>query len=537
MTSSTSGMPAPRQINVYLVILLLAGGWVVTIGWFSKAYSDHLATNQAQVDLIRELTQDLNKVRSEVTEFHRHLDNQTALMARLTGDIIPLQLPVESERRLKRLHDIVAMRAMWPNNSEEAEAFAGEVREIITSLPSWAETHYLEQLVSLRWAGLVFQQLHTAYQAPHPNNHGERLEQIEASFNTLQELVAIAPLNHAPTVMNTLNDRINLREKEDPAKIRGLAMAQAKAAFDKESASETELLKASLWLDGIPESDEAVKSLQFKLLQRTRQIEARQFAEQMRLRHERLKETAAPRPALLRHGEQLLVNEVATEQARLAFDGVAVEELDDLRNYLDAVMADAEVQRQTTLQFTQLAHQRYETLSRTSADNPAVLGQGEQLLLNEVSSRQALLAFDGIHIPELDGLRQQLETAILNAQTKAHNERLRAEEAKHNEAVRAYQQWALRKLQEFERRYNVRQLQTNSWTDTRWDSLRRALAQLLEIDTRFLDWALAEAIHNTLQQGSRVISQADKDGAQMKRFIDQSVGVTKVGLHEIAGRN
>lgn len=460
--NSDSGTPKSRQVGVYLVIFILATGWVVTVGLFSTTYRDQLTANQDLVHAASALRHELQEVQSRITDFERHLHNQTALIARLTGDIIPIQMPPDWEAKLAQLEAVVHNSADWPSNPESAREFFQEVRKIIQELPSWAEGQYLERLASLRWSALVFQQIHPGGIDPETASDTDPLDQIEANFNTLVELPLIAPLTHDQDLMRALRAHIEVRQKSDATEIKELAIEQAEKALSHKPPSDAVLLKARLWLERIPDQDEEIRSLQRQLQREISKIEAEQLVQHARTRYDQLKVTAA--------------------------------------------------------------------------GNPVILEQGERILLSEIGTTQASLAFDGISIPELDALRSELEVAIVEAQTKAHAERISAEEARHKEAMRAYQAWALSKLREFERKTsNLRQTKASSWALSTTREFRYALVELLKIDTRLLDWALAEAFHSTLQSGSQLILEADRKGNQMAYFINQSVEVTKVGLDEIPG--
>ena len=460
--NSASEKPKSQQVSVYLVILILSAGWVVTLGWFSTTYRDQLAASQDHARAASELRHELQEVQARISEFERHLHNQTALVARLTGDIIPIQMPPEWEARLAGLEAVVQDSAEWPSNPDRAREFFQEVREIIHELPSWAEAHYLERLASLRWSALVFEQVQGGHKTQDVYKKDELLAQIEAGYNNLLELVAIAPLNHAPALMVELEEHIELRHESAAEEIRKLAMEQAHLALSNEEISDEALRAAKLWLERIPTQDQTTESLQSQLLQRIKILESDQIIRQARLRYDNLKAIATGNPDLLEHGERTL--------------------------------------------------------------------------LSEISSTQAVLAFDGIFLSELDTLQKQLEAAVFDAQTRAHAERLSAEETRHKEVVRAYQAWALSQLQTFEDAYSVRRLKSRSWSNYETREFRLAMLELLKVDTRFLDWALSETFQSTLQAGHQLVLEADSTGTQLKHFINQAVNVTKVGLHDIPGR-
>ena len=73
--------------------------------------------------------------------------------------ILSGKMPSEWEDSLNKLEAQVANSDQWPKDASEAKRFDGEISDLVTDLPAWADANYLPRLNLVRWASLVFNHL------------------------------------------------------------------------------------------------------------------------------------------------------------------------------------------------------------------------------------------------------------------------------------------------------------------------------------------------------------------------------------------
>jgi hypothetical protein len=77
---------------------------------------------------------------------------QTAVMHRALGKVIPVELPESLTNQLAALEARIADENSWPKDSTNTDAMVAELRSLIHQIPPWAEEDYLPRLNALRWA-------------------------------------------------------------------------------------------------------------------------------------------------------------------------------------------------------------------------------------------------------------------------------------------------------------------------------------------------------------------------------------------------
>jgi hypothetical protein len=80
------------------------------------------------------------------------VQQNTAVMHRALGKVIPVELPETLTNQLGALEARIADENSWPKDSTNADAMVAELRGLIRQIPPWAEEDYLPRLNALRWA-------------------------------------------------------------------------------------------------------------------------------------------------------------------------------------------------------------------------------------------------------------------------------------------------------------------------------------------------------------------------------------------------
>ena len=461
--------PESKRFGTYFVILVLLAGWVIAFGWFSTSYNNQIRVTQQLAEessalrlqlatQTEELQQEIEQVVQKVSDFELYLQNQTALIARVTGDIVPLQMPPGWDDTLVRLEQLSSDESLRPVDAQTANAFLDDVRNLIAQTPAWAEPYYLERLANLRWAGLVFTELTRTLD----ENSAAYIKELQQQFENLVHLETIAPFPVDERIMTLLREQAEALHEESADHVRAAAIQQAEAIVngaEKPDQPIAELLTAYAWLERVKEDDK-ISGLKHELTNRMTIIETHTQLEQI--------------------------------------------------------------------------NKRYASLKQTAKDDAELLEQGTRLLIGELGATRGRLAFEGMSMKALDDSYKSLEESLLELQKSAYE----AEGRHQRSAVIRYQEWALNHIRATESALaRAKTLASNNaivgenWGDREFKIVTDAMTKLLEIDTRFLDWPLADLYQQTMSAGNRLLIDNKGENAR-KDFARNSVKVEKKPLSD-----
>lgn len=110
------------------------------------------------VSLESRLAQNEQQTKEKTTEIANIVQQQTAVMHRALGKVIPVELPEALTRKLSALETRISNEKSWPKDAAEADTMLAELRSLMRQIPPWAEEDLLPRLNALRWgaSGLVF---------------------------------------------------------------------------------------------------------------------------------------------------------------------------------------------------------------------------------------------------------------------------------------------------------------------------------------------------------------------------------------------
>jgi hypothetical protein len=79
------------------------------------------------------------------------VNQQTAVLHRALGKVIPVELPESLMKKLGALEARVTDERAWPKGEADADAMLAELRDLVRQIPPWAEEDLLPRLNALRW--------------------------------------------------------------------------------------------------------------------------------------------------------------------------------------------------------------------------------------------------------------------------------------------------------------------------------------------------------------------------------------------------
>lgn len=168
MSNQRDNKPAgwPRQGYGWLSIcLLLTNLFAIPALYFllserlERQNSESLATQRALADAVKEMRQEVasavesgqKRLETKLDSFPNVVSQQTAVIHRALGQVIPIVLPESTDKRFQELEARIADEKAWPKTSSEADAVAAQLRDLVRQIPPWAEEDLLPRLNALRW--------------------------------------------------------------------------------------------------------------------------------------------------------------------------------------------------------------------------------------------------------------------------------------------------------------------------------------------------------------------------------------------------
>lgn len=88
---------------------------------------------------------------NQVTNLGVSLQQQTSVVHRALGKVIPVELPESLIKKLGAMEARILDENSWPKDAAESDAMLGELRDLVRQIPPWAEEDLLPRLNALRW--------------------------------------------------------------------------------------------------------------------------------------------------------------------------------------------------------------------------------------------------------------------------------------------------------------------------------------------------------------------------------------------------
>ena len=143
------------------------------------------------------------------------LNQQTAVMNRALGKVIPIELPQTLTKTLEQLEARIADPKKWPTDSATADAMLAESRELVRQIPAWAEEDLLGRLNALCWDIQSIQLLRQAGSTIGTN--------LEVMVETLANQMALRP----NTGSANITARLSKQQAETSAQLASYRLTSA----------------------------------------------------------------------------------------------------------------------------------------------------------------------------------------------------------------------------------------------------------------------------------------------------------------------
>ena len=148
------------------------------------------------------------------------VQQNTAVMHRALGKVIPVELPEALTNQLAALEARIADENSWPKDSTNTDVMVAELRGLIRQIPPWAEEDYLPQLNALRWAVQSLELIQA--------NVNAQGEDLNAAADAYANQLSIQPDGGAANIAAALTSRQQVATARFAAFRRDIAINDAK---------------------------------------------------------------------------------------------------------------------------------------------------------------------------------------------------------------------------------------------------------------------------------------------------------------------
>lgn len=93
----------------------------------------------------------LNVLERQYSEIANTVQQQTAVMHRALGKIIPVELPELLTNRISDMEKKISNEKAWPKDIAESVEMRNELHDVLRQIPPWAEESILPRLNAMRW--------------------------------------------------------------------------------------------------------------------------------------------------------------------------------------------------------------------------------------------------------------------------------------------------------------------------------------------------------------------------------------------------
>lgn len=307
------------------------------VAYLTKSLADQQAALTAQNEAMRKAGEDSNaKAAAKADELQKDMEKslakvqdtvnqQTAVMHRALGKVIPVQMPADFEQRFKALEASISSKDQWPKTAEEAQNAQKELVALMKQLPAWAEEDYLPRLNPLRWSVQAILTLRT-YATPAD-------AQIDEATAAYDALLSSIPDGVNPDVSKALKDEVVRCEQKSEAGHREAVLAQATAISEGQAGDAVAIWQQLAKWESDPKDGEKITALRKTLREKALHHEAEQQATQATIQMDRI--TALPNVKLRQQGLARLYETTVNQRLAVAGEGLSSEPLEKVIQLLD----------------------------------------------------------------------------------------------------------------------------------------------------------------------------------------------------------
>lgn len=128
------------------------------------------------------------------------IEQQSSLLHRSLGKIIPYTLPPEMAKQLSQIEMRLANESNWPTTTSEVQKLNNELDKLVKEMPAWVQEDSLPKLLPMRWE---IGALAILAEKPSDNNLDEYLKNIESTV--MEQTDGVSPV---------LVERLKARQKD-----------------------------------------------------------------------------------------------------------------------------------------------------------------------------------------------------------------------------------------------------------------------------------------------------------------------------------
>lgn len=178
-----------------------------------------------------------NNVRTLSTQ----LDEQTMLINRALGKVMPLVLPEDVDKEVSAVEEILAKESSWPKGLDSASALSERLASVVNKMPPWAQEELLPRLVPRRW------DIETLILLSQTSSSDSSF--LYSYLKAIEAHISRKPDRASDDLAKLLNDRKRNTEIELAKLERLAAINSAKHALEGRQGTEAALIELSIYED------------------------------------------------------------------------------------------------------------------------------------------------------------------------------------------------------------------------------------------------------------------------------------------------
>jgi hypothetical protein len=305
-----------RPIQALNTVALLG----VAVGVIWLAVGQHQITrdlNTVSENLKQQTEAQDKKISEKLGGISGEINQQTSVMNRALGKVIPVVMPPEWEQHLAGLEAQLKTQANWPKDGAETESYKNRAFELIKSTPAWAEADYLPRITLVRWASVAFVHLTDAIKD----------EDMLTTIEDINNLIGAMPKDGPAELQEKLKAKAGgLAEKQkqyeqakaiDSAK--EILVDEVKKGDVAEVARVYELLGQ---YEKTSEKSDKIRSLREQLRTSIINGQAVNSNAALKARWDKIRALKDEQPTIYEVSTQMVLNEIMTARVTLAMEGI-----------------------------------------------------------------------------------------------------------------------------------------------------------------------------------------------------------------------
>ena len=248
---------------------------------------------------------------------------QTEILSAALGNVLPVKMSPDWERRLEELEAKVADQSLWPGNTSQAKEFVDELSQLISELTPLSESNYFPRISLVRWAAVAFDALHRNPESGEPlDNLAEQIRAI--ADNTPEDI--------APDLERRLRLTADNWANRAEAQLLEATIQQAQDFLTGIDAAGQETLATQASINEVyetlgfyethPQRGEIIRSLRTKLQRHLTIREAQSRAAALTAQWANTKKLAASQTDVYETAASILLHEAASARAALVLQGI-----------------------------------------------------------------------------------------------------------------------------------------------------------------------------------------------------------------------